>query len=58
MSKKKEIKRIQKYCEKAAINLLEAKDSNDPRLIWAILRNVSETIYGYESAAEELWCNE
>lgn len=58
MSKKKELKRIKKYCESAATNLLEARDSNDPRLIWAILRNVSETIYGYESAAEELWCNE
>jgi len=58
MSNKKELKRIKKYCKQAAINLLDASESNDPRLIWAILRNTSETIYGYESAAEELWCNE
>lgn len=58
MSKKKELKRIKKYCEKAAINLIKASESDDPQLIWAVLRNISETVYGYESAAEELWCNE
>jgi hypothetical protein len=57
-NKAKELKRIKKYCKHAAINLEQAGKSDDPRIIWAILRNTSETIYGYESAAEELWCNE
>jgi hypothetical protein len=57
-SKTKELKRIKKYCKLAAINFEQASKSDDPRLIWAILRNISETIHGYESAAKELWCNE
>jgi len=56
-SKAKELKRIKKYCKLAAENLERASNSDSPMLIWAILRNTSDTIYGYESAAEELWCN-
>jgi hypothetical protein len=54
-SKKKELKRIQKYCAEASKNLFRASKSKDPDLIWAILANVQHTINGYESAAEALY---
>ena len=54
MFDKRKLKKIQKYCLHASVNLEHASNADEPYFIWIILSDLHETLGEYQEAARKL----